>query len=84
MIEEPEVRRGPRRATRWALGLVATALTAGAMAAGAWALTSSDDAPAVPAAKPSVHLIHGSNAASRGEHPCGRDHKRSSTGTVSY
>lgn len=85
MIEEPEARRGPRRATRWALGIVATALTAGAMAAGAWALTGSDDAPAVPAAKPSVHRVQGSDAAWRGEHPCGRKHRsESSSATVSY
>jgi hypothetical protein len=84
MIEEPEDPRGPRRATRWALGIVAATLTAGTMAAGAWALTSSDDAPAVPVAKPSVHRIHSSDAAWRGEHPCGRDHKRTSTGSVSY
>jgi heme A synthase len=88
MIEEPEEPRGPRRATRWALGVVAAVLTAGAMAAGAWALTSSDDAPAVPAAKPSVHRVHGSDAAWRdvNAHPCGRKHRgeSSSSATVRY
>jgi hypothetical protein len=87
MIEEPEDPRGPRRATRWALGIVAAALTAGAMAAGAWALTSSDDAPAVPAAKPSVHRVHTDDAAWRGEHPCGRMHRgasSSSSASVRY
>jgi hypothetical protein len=84
MIEEPDYPRGPRRATRWAIGVVAAALTAGAMAAGAWALTSSDDTPAVPAAKPSVHHLRG-DAAWRGEHPCGRTHRtQSSSGTVRY
>ena len=87
VIEEPEYPRGPRRATRWALGVVAAALTAGAMAAGAWALTSSDDAPAVPAAKPSVHRLQTDDAAWRGEHPCGRQHRSKSTSssaTVRY
>jgi hypothetical protein len=81
MIEEPEDPRGPRRATRWALGIVAATLTAGTMAAGAWALTSSDDAPAVPAAKPSVHRIHSDGAAWQGEHPCGRMHHSGSSST---
>jgi len=87
VIEEPEDPRGPRRATRWALGVVAAALTAGAMAAGAWALTSSDDASAVPAAKPSVHRLQTNDAAWRGEHPCGRTHRSessSSSATVRY
>jgi hypothetical protein len=84
MIEEPDDPRGPRRVTRWAIGVVAAMLTAGAMAAGAWALTGSDDAAAVPVAKPSVQRVHSGDAAWRGEHPCGRDHKRSSTGAVSY
>jgi hypothetical protein len=84
MLEEPEIPRGPRRATRWALGVAAAVLTAGAMAAGAWALTSSDDAPAVPSAKPAVHRVHMDDAAWRGDHPCNREHKRSSAGTVRY
>jgi heme A synthase len=88
MLEEPEDPRGPRRATRWALGIVAAALSAGAMAAGAWALTSSDDAPAVPAAKPAVHRVHSSDAAWHGvnEHPCWRTHRgeSSSSATVRY
>jgi hypothetical protein len=79
MIEEPEDPRSPRRVTRWALGIVAAALTAGTMAAGAWALTSSDDAPAVPAAKPSVHRIHSNDAAWQGERPCGRMHRGESS-----
>jgi hypothetical protein len=84
MIEEPEYPRGPRRATRWALGGVAALLTAGAMAAGAWALTGSDEAPAVPAAKPAVHRVHSTDAVWQGERPCGREHKRSSTASVRY
>jgi heme A synthase len=83
MIEEPEDPRGPRRATRWVLGIVAATLTAGTMAAGAWALTSSDDAPAVPAAKPAVHRVHSSGAAWRGEHPCGRTHRGESSSRAS-
>ena len=84
MLEEPEDPRGPRRATRWAIGVVAAALTAGAMAAGAWALTSSDDVPAAaPAAKPKVQAVQ-SGLEYRGEHPCDREHKRSSSGTVRY
>ncbi len=47
LLEEPEPPRGPRRATRWAIGVVAAALSAGAMAAGASALA---ETPA-PAAK---------------------------------
>jgi len=82
MIEEPEDPRSPRRVTRWALGIVAATLTAGTMAAGAWALTSSDDAPAVPAAKPSLHRIHSDDAARRGEHPCGRTHRSESAGSA--
>ncbi len=71
MIEEPDA-RGPRRGTRWALGIVAAALTAGAMAAGAWALTSSDEQTPTPAAaKPRVHAVQ-SYAASHAGHPCGR------------
>jgi heme A synthase len=84
MIEEPEDPRGPRRATRWALGIVAAALSAGAMAAGAWALTSSDDAPAVPAPKPSVHRVHTDGAAWRGEHPCHRGDSSGSAASVRY
>jgi hypothetical protein len=86
MLEEPEDPRGPRRATRWALGIVAATLTAGAMAAGAWALTSSDDPAPVPAAKPAVHRVHGDAAAWQGEHPCGRKHRSesSSSATVRY
>ena len=85
MIEEPEDPRGPRRATRWALGIVAATLTAGSMAAGAWALTSSDEASPVPAAKPAVHRVHSTDAAYRGEHPCGRKHRsESSTASVRY
>jgi hypothetical protein len=54
------------------------------MAAGAWALTSSDAAPAVPAAKPTVHRIHSDDAAWRGEHPCARKHRsESSTSSAS-
>jgi hypothetical protein len=79
MIEEPEDPRGPRRTARWALGIVAAVLTAGTMAAGAWALTSSDDAPAVPAAKPAVHRVHSTDAVWRGEHPCGRSHRSESS-----
>jgi heme A synthase len=84
MIEEPEDPRGPRRATRWALGVVAAALTAGAMAAGAWALTGSNDAPAVPAPKPSAHPIHTNDAAWRGEHPCHRGESSGSAASVRY
>ncbi len=85
MIEEPEFPRGPRRATRWALGIVATALTAGAMAAGAWALTGSEDPAPVPAAKPIAHRVQGTDAAYRGEHPCGRKHRsESSAASVRY
>jgi hypothetical protein len=87
MLEQPEAPRGPHRATRWAIGGVAALLSAGAMAAGAWALTSSDDAPAVPAAKPSVHRLQTDDAAWRGEHPCGRQHRSKSTSssaTVRY
>jgi hypothetical protein len=73
MIEEP-VQRGPRRATRWALSIVAAVLTAGAMAAGAWALTSSDDAPVAPAQKPAAHRLQ-NDAAWSGERPCGRKHR---------
>jgi heme A synthase len=82
VIEEPEYPRGPRRATRWALGAVAAVLTAGAMAAGAWALTSSDDTPAAPAPKPAVHRVHSSDAAFRGEHPCGRTHRSESSSSA--
>jgi hypothetical protein len=82
MLEQPEAPRGPHRATRWAIGGVAALLSAGAMAAGAWALTSSDDPP-VPPAKPAVHRVH-SDAGFAGERPCGREHKRSSTGSVRY
>ena len=86
VLEEPEVPRGPSRATRWAIGVVAAALTAGAMAAGAWALTSSDDAPAVPAPKPAVHRIHSEDAVFRGAEPCEREHhsQSSSTSSVRY
>jgi heme A synthase len=85
MLEQPEEQRGPRRATRWAIGVVAATLTAGAMAAGAWALTSSDDAPAAaPAAKPSVQRVDG-DAAWRGDHPCHRERRStSSSATVRY
>ena len=84
MIEEPEP-RGPRRATRWALSIIAAALTAGAMAAGAWALTSSDDqAPTPAAAKPRVHAVQ-SDAAWSGERPCARKHRsESSNASVRY
>jgi hypothetical protein len=60
--------------TRWVLSIVAAALTAGAMAAGAWALTSSDDVPAAPAKRPAVHRLQ-SDAAYSGERPCGRKHR---------
>lgn len=80
VFEEPEDPRGPRRATRWAIGAVAAMLSAGAMAAGAWALTGSDD-PAPPPAKPAaVHRIHTDDAAWRGVHPCGRQHRSESSG----
>jgi len=85
MLEEPDDPRGPRRATRWAIGIVAATLTAGAMAAGAWALTSSDDAPAAPpAAKSGLHHVN-SDAAWRGDHPCHRERRStSSSATVRY
>jgi hypothetical protein len=64
ILEEPEPPRGPRRATRWALAVVAAALSAGAMAAGASALSETpppaakhhlqalrSDAPAMPCAE---------------------------------
>jgi hypothetical protein len=84
VYEEPEDPRGPRRATRWVIGAVAAVLTAGAMAAGAWALTGSD-APAPPPAKPAVHRM-GTDAAFQGEHPCGRKHRaaESSAASVRY
>jgi hypothetical protein len=88
MIEEPEDPRGPRRATRWAIGAVAAVLTAGAMAAGAWALTGSDE-PAPAPAKPAVHRLHTNDASWRAVngHPCGRQHRsesRSSAASVRY
>ena len=85
MLEEPEYPLGPRRATRWAIGIVATVLTAGAMAAGAWALTGSDDPAPPPPAKPAVHRM-GSDASYRGDHPChrGQHSKSSSSATVRY
>ena len=77
MIEEPDPRE-PRRSARWALSIVAALLTAGAMAAGAWALTGSSGTPAAPVAKPAVHRLHTNDASWRavGEHPCGRMHHR--------
>ena len=88
MIEEPDP-RGPRRSTRWALSIVAAALTAGAMAAGAWALTGSSDPPATPPANPAaVYRVHNEDAAwhSVGDHPCWRKHGNAATtkGSVSY
>jgi hypothetical protein len=76
VIEEP-VPRGPRRSTRWALAVVASALTAGALAAGASALTGSSDDAARPAAKQRLHKLQ-VDAASRAVHPC-RDHAPTST-----
>jgi hypothetical protein len=46
LLEEPE-RRGPHRATRWVIAVVAAALSAGALAAGASALSE----PPAPVAK---------------------------------
>ena len=83
MLEEPEDPRGPRRATRWAIGTVAALLTAGAMAAGAWALTGSEGPPPAPAPKPAVHRMDG-DSAFRGGSPCHRgDHHGSSPSSAS-
>ena len=49
IIDGPE-RRPPRRRHRWVLALAASLLTAGALAAGASALTGGDEA--APPAKP--------------------------------
>lgn len=81
VLEEP-VPRGPRRATRWGLSIVAVALTAGAMAAGASALTSSSAEPAKPAAKQKVYQLS-NDAARSADKPCFRgEHTR--TGSVRY
>ena len=77
VLEEP-VPRGPRRGTRWAIGLVASVLTAGALAAGASALTGSSDEAVRPAAKPRLQTVHSDAAVWRAAHPC-RDHARSTT-----
>jgi hypothetical protein len=56
--EEPAPPRPPRRSARWGLALVASVLTAGALAAGAFALTGSGGDSARPAAKQRLHTIH--------------------------
>jgi hypothetical protein len=81
-VLEAPVARGPRRGTRWVIALVASVLTAGALAAGASALTGSDDdaAAARPAAKQRLHKVQG-DAAFRAAHPC-REHARTSTASA--
>jgi hypothetical protein len=72
VIEEP-VPRGPRRATRWALAVVAGVLSAATLAAGASALSSSPPAPVdTPAAQRLLEPV--SHDTFSGVRPCG-EHK---------
>jgi hypothetical protein len=71
VIEEPVPPRGPRRSTRWAIAIVAGALSAATLAAGASALTSSPPAPAdTPAAKQLLAPVSWTGGAS----PCPMTH----------
>jgi hypothetical protein len=68
VIEQP-VQRGPRRATRWALAVIAGVLSAATLAAGASALTSSAGPPTSPAAQQLLNDV-ASDAAWAGLRPC--------------
>jgi hypothetical protein len=69
VLEEP-VPRGPRRATRWTLAVVAGVLSAATLAAGASALTSAPPERAdTPAAKQLLQPTAG-DAWTGGENPC--------------
>jgi hypothetical protein len=65
------VPRAPRRGARWALAIVAAALTAGTLAAGASALTGSDGGSAPPAARQQLHTLQ-SDAAWHAPLPCAK------------
>lgn len=65
IIDEPEPTRPPRRRRRWLVAGGAAVLTAGALAAGASALTGGEDR--APAAKPAVKEM-------RYHHGWGRHH----------
>jgi hypothetical protein len=52
IVETPEPPRRPPRAPRWVLGILAGLLAAGALAAGASALTSGEDEQAPTTSKP--------------------------------
>jgi hypothetical protein len=72
VFEEPAP-RDPRRASRWALAIVASVLTAGALAAGASALTGSGGEPARPVAKQQLPRLQG-DAAWHAVRPCSEHH----------
>jgi hypothetical protein len=68
VLEEP-VPRGPRRATRWMLATVAAALSVGALAAGASALTGAKAESRSPTAKQLLEPV-GTDVPSSGARPC--------------
>jgi hypothetical protein len=81
IVEGPEPPRRPPRAPRWALGIVAGLLAAGALAAGASALTSGDDEQARTTSKPraterGVVLIKDDGHLCRKDEAAARAHKR--------
>jgi hypothetical protein len=73
IIDGPE-RRPPRRHRRWVLALAASLLTAGALAAGASALTGGDEA--TPPAKPKTDQGRGDGMGGR-HHGCHHGRHRS-------
>jgi hypothetical protein len=85
ILESPEPPpRPPRRRSRWALAAVAAVLTAGALAAGASALT--DDAKAPTVAKPRLsHTAEGIPFVRDG-HPCkaGEGHRNRAPDASSF
>ena len=73
MIEGPE-QRPPRHRRRWVAGLGGSVLAAGALAAGASALTGGDEA--APPAKPRIEHTRGDWMGSSHHHGCRRHMQR--------